>query len=67
MGSPAVEIVPAGLSVEQAAQYLGVSRTHLYQLMKDGQVVAKRFGRRVIVPRAQLDRLLETDQPAPSL
>lgn len=61
MSTPTVEIVPAGLSVQQAAQYLGVSRTHLYQLMKEGRVVAKKFGRRVVVPRAQLDRLLETD------
>lgn len=47
-------------TVEEVGRLLGWSRVKAYQAAKDGTLPSIRHGRRVIVPRAALDRWLET-------
>jgi len=46
------------LSVREAAQVLGVSRGHLYALLRRGELKGIRLGRRVVVPVEVLEALL---------
>lgn len=48
-------------SVEEAAHLLGIGRTHAYRLSREGTLPTVRLGARVVVPRAQLERLLAGD------
>ena len=45
-------------TVIQAAALLGIGRTLAYQSCRDGSIPAIRVGRRLLVPRAALARLL---------
>ena len=45
------------LSVDETAQALGVCSRHLRTLIVRGQVRSARLGRRVLVPRDELDRI----------
>jgi len=47
------------LTVEQAAKVLGISRTGAYQLAARGELPGViRLGKRLLVPKAALERLL---------
>jgi excisionase family DNA binding protein len=46
------------LTVTEAAERLGLSRTLAYQLVRRGDLPAVRLGRRLLVPRGALDRFL---------
>jgi excisionase family DNA binding protein len=46
------------LSVPEAAKLLGISRGLGYELAQTGKLPVIRFGRRLLVPKAALDRLL---------
>lgn len=50
---------PMGLTVEEAATMLGVSRAHAYRLVADGSLASIRLHRRILVPRAAIIRLFE--------
>jgi len=47
------------LSVEEAAELLGISRSLAYELAARGQLPVLRLGRRLVIPRAALERLLD--------
>ena len=47
------------LSVEEAANLLGISRSLAYELAARGELPVLRLGRRIVVPRAALERLLD--------
>lgn len=47
------------LTVSEAAKLLGLSRGSAYEAVRMKQVPAIRIGRRILVPRAALQRLLE--------
>ena len=49
------------LSVTEAAVALGISRAHAYELVARGQLPSLRLGRRIVVPRRGLERLLDGD------
>ncbi len=50
---------PPTISVERAAQYLGVSRAYAYAMAREGRLPAIKLGaKRVRVPSAGLLRLL---------
>jgi excisionase family DNA binding protein len=55
-------IAPVGerltLTVEEAATLLGISRAFAYEAVNRGEVPSIRIGRRILVPKAALDRLL---------
>lgn len=46
------------ISVTDAAALLGVSRSSAYEAVRKGELPSIRIGRRVVVPRPALDRLL---------
>jgi excisionase family DNA binding protein len=46
------------LNVSEAGALLGVSRGTAYSLAKSGQIPVVRLGKRMLVPRAQFERLL---------
>lgn len=54
------------VTVTEAARLLGVSRRSAYRLIGSGQwpTPVVRVGRRVVVPRAALDRLLDGEPDA---
>lgn len=47
------------LSVEQAGELLGLSRGLMYESVRSGQIPSLRIGRRILIPRAALQRLLD--------
>jgi len=58
------EQLPLTLSVTEAAKRLGISRAFAYELVARGELPCMRFGRRVVVPRRALERLVDAaDQP----
>lgn len=46
-------------SVDEAAQALGISRARLYELIADGTIPSVKLGRRRLIRRETLVRLLE--------
>ena len=54
------------LTVEEAAELLGISRTLAYELVTRRELPSVRLGRRIVVPRRALEALLDatTDRPA---
>src|SRR5579871_1846454 len=60
------------LSVPEAAEILGISAWLLYEQIRQGNVYVLRFGRKIVVPRASIDRMLQapahldagSDQPS---
>jgi excisionase family DNA binding protein len=47
------------LSVPEAAKVLGISRGLAYEMARVGKLPTIRFGKRLVVPRRALERLLE--------
>jgi excisionase family DNA binding protein len=46
------------LTVEEAARYLRISRGLAFAAVRDGSIPSIRIGRRILVPRSQLDAML---------
>jgi excisionase family DNA binding protein len=53
------------MTVEEAAEVLGISRAFAYSLVKQDQLPCIRLGRRVVVPRRALEHLLHVDLDTP--
>ena len=47
------------MPVPEAARKLGVSRNFGYELVKRGQLPVIRFGKRLLIPKVALERMLE--------
>lgn len=47
------------ITVPEAAAMLGVSRNFGYELVRQGQLPVIRFGKRLLIPRAALEKMLE--------
>ena len=45
------------ISVERAGELLGISRAAAYEAVKTGRIPSLRFGRKIVVPRAALERM----------
>lgn len=54
------------LSVEDAGKRLGLSRPSAYQAVKRGELPVIRIGRRILVPVAALEKMLENATPVES-
>lgn len=48
------------LTVEEAATALGLSRAFAYEAARRGEIPSIRIGRRILIPRAALQRLLDS-------
>ncbi len=49
----------ATLSVEETAEVLGIGRNSAYEGVRTGQIPSIRIGKRILVPRIALERILE--------
>jgi excisionase family DNA binding protein len=49
-------------TVEEAASLLGISRSFAYEAVQNGQIPSMRIGKRILVPKAALERLLSADE-----
>ncbi len=54
-----VRRLPPTVTVPEAGSLLGISRGSAYEAARTGQIPALRIGARLVVPTAQLLRLLE--------
>lgn len=54
---------PLLVSVPEAARLLGVGTTFGWALVRSGEMPSIKLGRRVLVPRAVLERLASTYEP----
>ena len=52
------EVERLTLTVVEAGRALGISRSTAYQLANEGVIPTLRLGKRLVVPRVQLERLL---------
>ena len=50
------------LTVEEAAGMLRISRGLAYEMVRTGRLPSIRLGRRLLVPRSALERMLECDR-----
>lgn len=46
------------MTVEEAAEVLGISRTSAYECVRRGELRAVRLGRRLVVPRLVVEQML---------
>jgi len=51
-------LAPRLISIDTAAELLGVSSRHIRNLAARGQLRSVNLGRRVLIPRAEIDRLV---------
>ena len=51
------------LTVEEAAAYLWISRGLAFAAVRDGSLPCVRIGRRILIPRRQLEALLDGATP----
>ena len=47
------------LTVPEVAKMLGISRNFAYELVKQGKLPVIKFGKRLLIPRVALDKMLE--------
>lgn len=66
-GLAAGAIAPVGerlvLTVEEAATLLGISRAFAYEAVNRGEIPSIRIGRRVLVPKVALERMVGQAPP----
>jgi excisionase family DNA binding protein len=55
------------LSVAETADLLGISRWLVQQAVRDGSLPSMRVGRRILIPKVQLDALLAGTASAPAV
>ncbi len=55
----------AAMTIADAAIYTGLGRSRLYEYLAEGRIIARKAGRRTILMRADLDRLLAELPRAP--
>ena len=51
------------LTVEETAKLLGIGRNLCYDRVKTGEIPSLKIGRRLLVPRAALEKLLSEPKP----
>ena len=47
------------LTVPEVAKLLGISRNYCYELVRRGIIPSIRLGKRILIPRAALEKMLE--------
>lgn len=50
---------PMAMSPQDAARAIGISRSSLYRLMKQGRIRTVKLGRRTLVPTSELSALID--------
>lgn len=57
---------PAAYSPAEAAAQLSISRSHVYNMMTAGALTSVKIGRRRIIPRTEIERLLKEGASGPT-
>lgn len=52
-------------SVPEAAKALGISEWLAYRMVKSGEIPSRRYGNRIVIPKAALDAALRSE-PEPA-
>ena len=52
------------VTIPEVAEALGIGLNQAYEAAKRGEIPTIRIGKRILVPKAALDRLLEVKSPA---
>ncbi|RUU12615.1 DNA-binding protein [Mesorhizobium sp. M7A.T.Ca.TU.009.01.3.2] len=52
------------VTVEEAGQLLGIGRNQAYEGVRRGEIPSIKIGKRLLVPRAALDRMLSGEAAA---
>ncbi|MGH9169690.1 MAG: helix-turn-helix domain-containing protein [Acidimicrobiales bacterium] len=52
------------LTVEEAASALGISRSFAYEAIAKGEIPCIRIGKRILVPKIALEKMMESAGPA---
>ena len=47
------------MTVEECARYLRIARGHAYEMVREGKIPHLRLGRKILIPRQAVERLLE--------
>ena len=55
---------PATYTVEEAAKLLRIGRNQAYDAARTGTLPSIKIGKRILVPRAALERMLAQPRPA---
>lgn len=55
-----MQFEPMVLGVKDAAAFIGLSRSRLYELIADGTIEARKLGARTVVPIASLRSYVES-------
>jgi len=63
MHSPTYSTSRRAVSIDEAAQMLGIGRSAAYLAARRGDIPVLRIGRRLVVPIAALDRMLGAAGP----
>ncbi len=50
------------VNVDEAARIIGVGRNRLYETIREGQLPVLRLGRRIVISRVVLERILEAGE-----
>ena len=53
-------------TIPETAKILGIGRSAAYEAARSGQIPTIRIGKRILVPLAALERMLETTKAAPN-
>ena len=48
------------LTIEEGRKALGIGRNSMYEAVRRGEIPALRIGRRLVIPKAALDRILNS-------
>ena len=55
-----MQIEPLVLGVKDAAAYIGLSKSRLYELLADQSIQAKKLGARTVIPVASLRAFVDS-------
>ena len=50
---------PIVLGVKEAATFIGLSKSRIYELIAEGQIEARKLGARTVIPTASLRAFVE--------
>lgn len=53
---------PMGMNPEEAFRLIGISRSTGYRMIENGTIKAVRLGRRLVVPMATIEQLLDVSK-----
>ena len=47
------------MTVDEVAIYLRIARSHAYEMVREGRIPSLRLGRKILISRSVVDRLLQ--------